>query len=228
MRGEHALERAYSSTVCGSSPRARGTPSPRGPRARGFRFIPACAGNTPLESPQPLPTPVHPRVRGEHIPTAFISASLNGSSPRARGTPGVHRPPDLGRRFIPACAGEHPDPQPSNRQTLGSSPHARGTRRSGNRQMLARRFIPACAGNTRRSCSGWCCRPVHPRVRGEHGHGRRQEQREARFIPACAGNTSSATTGTCWRPVHPRVRGEHNVLVSRDRLCRLNTLGTGD
>ena len=88
VRGEHLLLRNPGSGVNGSSPRARGT------RAGGFdprprrRFIPACAGNTSASRDGGPAAPVHPRVRGEHACRSSGNNDVDGSSPRARGTPG--------------------------------------------------------------------------------------------------------------------------------------------
>ena len=91
------------------------------------------------------------------------------------------------------------------------------------------RFIPACAGNTQRSDSHSACRPVHPRLRGEHtdirngafdragssppARGTLGEAANAgatrRFIPACAGNTRRRARLMLRPSVHPRLRGEH-------------------
>ena len=98
-------------------------------------FIPACAGNTPTEK-EPVGYPslntVHPRVCGEHAHTDLgvcRAFSVNGSSPRVRGTrPGLLPRAPSSRRFIPACAG--------NAQTFLLQSSA------------TNRFIPACAGNT--------------------------------------------------------------------------------
>src|SRR5579863_9415923 len=76
-------------------------------------------------------------------------------------------------------------------------------------------------------------RPVHPRVRGEHGtcdlkagqgvgsspraRGTQakwlKDSGATRFIPACAGNTWIITPHIHSHSVHPRVRGEHFLLL---------------
>ena len=110
----------------------------------------------------------------------------------------------------------------------GSSPRARGTGRRCACCHRYCRFIPACAGNS--SCTGIRQRmtSVHPRVRGEQGHGGGQAAHDAgssprargtagrrswrcpacRFIPACAGNSRGMRPLISASPVHPRVRGE--------------------
>ena len=70
-----------------------------------IRFIPACAGNTPLDKRGQGVATVHPRVCGEHVLAVKASLQTRGSSPRVRGTPaGVGQRLFL-KRFIPACAG---------------------------------------------------------------------------------------------------------------------------
>ena len=105
VRGEHVFKHSASSNVVGSSPRARGTLLPGFSTGFKSRFIPACAGNTPLSLLIFEHLPVHPRVRGEHASEAMAARIRVGSSPRARGTRLCL--PVRGRlqRFIPACAG---------------------------------------------------------------------------------------------------------------------------
>ena len=104
-RGEHVAEDVGFEAQAGSSPRARGTLGVRVSVVTSIRFIPASAGNTsPSQSLKRAPA-VHPRERGEH-PTMFKFASGGrGSSPRARGTRPLSRPPQSASRFIPASAG---------------------------------------------------------------------------------------------------------------------------
>ena len=93
------------SLLDGSSPRVRGTDL-FGNRGKAYtRFIPACAGNRSYDSVLMRPKPVHPRVCGEQIHQQHMFRSINGSSPRVRGTAigiAVNTGVD---RFIPACAG---------------------------------------------------------------------------------------------------------------------------
>ena len=91
---------------------------------------------------------------------------------------------------------------------VGSSPHARGTLRRMDQPDWCERFIPACAGNATPAAFNAALSTVHPRMRGERGHGDgarhgvggssphargtrprdRRGRRLRRFIPACAGN----------------------------------------
>ena len=84
--GEHTRWRCLAWVARGSSPRVRGTqivsPRPHGVE----RFIPACAGNTAAVRPTRTPSPVHPRVCGEHGISAKPRYFAVGSSPRVRGT----------------------------------------------------------------------------------------------------------------------------------------------
>ncbi len=167
MRGEHTSKHAIrpASQSTGSSPHARGTRAivlgEGGPSdAKSLRFIPACAGNTALSRCAALDrfipacagntrraavttVAVHPRMRGEHA--ARRRPRCRGSSPHARGTPGLARRDGISRPVHPRMRGE---PSASDRWHV-------------------RRFIPACAGNTRSSMPTMQG-PVHPRMRGEH------------------------------------------------------------
>ena len=105
VRGEQRAGRKGAGMTDGSSPRARGTdPTPATCRARS-RFIPACAGNSFVVTPDEPAFAVHPRVRGEQSRKPARSCPVAGSSPRARGT-GTSTFLSRGVcRFIPACAG---------------------------------------------------------------------------------------------------------------------------
>ena len=65
-RGEHSPRTAAGRRPIGSSPLARGTRFTLPVAGPGWRFIPARAGNTHPTARQRLPSPVHPRSRGEH------------------------------------------------------------------------------------------------------------------------------------------------------------------
>ena len=153
-----------------------------------MRFIPARAGNTPATTSDLSALSVHPRPRGEHLKSDTRHIAHRGSSPPARGTPGVCRVDRVLLRFIPARAGNtvgwrisatsasvHPRPRGEHDGTgpvpyawIGSSPPARGTQRSDRARRPRSRFIPARAGNTRRRAKSFAIGSVHPRPRGEH------------------------------------------------------------
>ncbi len=131
--------------------------------------------------------PVHPRVCGERPERARAASIQRGSSPRVRGTPGVHGLYQIWRRFIPACAGNainmivllsrkkvHPrvcgERNSINTESCslaGSSPRVRGTRSVPSCSKRVLRFIPACAGNAKIMAYDAAPPPVHPRVCGE-------------------------------------------------------------
>ena len=187
-RGEHPCRSSRNSSSCGSSPPARGTPSPAGPGGSQHRFIPARAGNTRRPSSPTAPPTVHPRPRGEHRMDRGQVMKRIGSSPPARGTRDPACECRVKSRFIPARAGNtarrsnprasaavHPRPRGEHIDLLlltcsliGSSPPARGTRQIHQRGLWHRRFIPARAGNTCLQASRSLRRTVHPRPRGEH------------------------------------------------------------
>ena len=66
VRGEHRALIALEYEKAGSSPRARGAPTPLLVRQQDEGIIPACAGSTLVESCRPVAARDHPRVRGEH------------------------------------------------------------------------------------------------------------------------------------------------------------------
>ena len=179
--------------IAGSSPRARGT------RGRA--------------TPTSAPSPVHPRLRGEHSLQARTISPSSGSSPPARGTRFDCHVNDLIERFIPACAGntaayrpdgyrpavhprlrgEHASRSSMAGGSSGSSPRARGTLVDDHQTVLAS--------------------SVHPRLRGEHRIISGAVCEIGRFIPACAGNTSAISRSPTPRSVHPRLRGEHELIL---------------
>ena len=132
--------------------------------------------------------PVHPRVGGEHLNPVKISAYIDGSSPRGRGTLVRLRHHVLFHRFIPAWAGNTepiiPDKKPSAvhprvggehllrnasaSRSAGSSPRGRGTPLNISRHIYQSRFIPAWAGNTGLDDYVLHYSTIHPRVGGEH------------------------------------------------------------
>ena len=103
--GEHRSGFRRRRPVTGSSPRLRGTLERQRGRNAEFRFIPAPAGNTRVETSPGRAEAVHPRACGEHTSHFRASTRMRGSSPRLRGT---RKHPQAGfavHRFIPAPAG---------------------------------------------------------------------------------------------------------------------------
>ena len=121
----------------------------------------------PCVHPVPVPTPAHPRSRGEHGVPVIHADVANGSSPLARGTYVVARRRNRRYRLIPARAGNissrvrgyalrsaHPRSRGEHfvRVTIlegliGSSPLARGTCYTCKVPENHSRLIPARAGN---------------------------------------------------------------------------------
>ena len=124
-RGEHAGNDLGPIEGVGSSPRSRGTCLTDQTDASGVRFIPALAGNIWGRSMPIVPCTVHPRARGEHSPCSFITVSMDGSSPRSRGTLILSPQDFLAARFIPALAGNISSP-PILTSTISVHPRARG------------------------------------------------------------------------------------------------------
>ena len=215
LRGELLSFSKLCIRFAGSSPLTRGTQ--RKPRFHNscVRFIPAYAGNSPLEF------------------LRFIR--IAGSSPLTRGTPGLKHCPFCPVRFIPAYAGNSAVQNEPQFFADGSSPLTRGTRRYFCWHSKWRRFIPAYAGNSVETHSEASCWSVHPRLRGELMRdfssftficGSSPLTRgtlemsalvfvNCRFIPAYAGNSVRKFECAGRIAVHPRLRGELSVLLER-------------
>ena len=89
----------------GSSPRTRGTPSPRRATSVTCRFIPAYTGNSLPPGTRGTSRSVHPRVHGELWTGHAQVVKGLGSSPRTRGTHKVSDGHRAMMRFIPAYTG---------------------------------------------------------------------------------------------------------------------------
>ena len=152
----------------GSSPHARGLPTPRSVGRVRLRIIPACAGFTAARWVRRESARDHPRMRGVYVPTTTRAEHAEGSSPHARGLPALTTIPDDTIGIIPACAGFTPPPSasppwsadhprmrgvyrtltPDTLTRSGSSPHARGLLELDGLEPVALGIIPACAGFT--------------------------------------------------------------------------------
>ncbi len=233
MCGERLSFLNLNSWFYGSSPRVRGTVGDDTIPQRGFRFIPACAGNGTARGRSAPGYAVHPRVCGERAHVEHLGGNLAGSSPRVRGTVGklLHR--DIPVRFIPACAGNGLR-QPTGRHSMSVHPRVCGERRYlDRRRKQGHGSSPRVRGTGRSGCPARRTPSVHPRVCGERFspywqksanfgssprvrgtvssggsrcHGRR-------FIPACAGNGLCSNVVAAEPAVHPRVCGERNAVA---------------
>ena len=85
MRGEHEYLGDSDGEVTGSSPHARGAHQLRVGEAEAEGIIPACAGSTVSMQATARGGRDHPRMRGEHLLDDTFYATLEGSSPHARG-----------------------------------------------------------------------------------------------------------------------------------------------
>jgi len=88
--GEHRSGVQPDDRAIGSSPRLRGTRWRRLCWSERSWFIPAPAGNTIPASSTVRSRPVHPRACGEHLNIPSGAISVDGSSPRLRGTLKLH------------------------------------------------------------------------------------------------------------------------------------------
>ena len=168
-RGEHFPEDYQQILKWGSSPLARGAPGGEVAYLMPLRLIPAGAGSTESNDPEPKITTAHPRWRGEHRSMSPCTKSFPGSSPLARGAQTLPRTPKCRRGLIPAGAGstssrlktvsggsahprwrgEHTRKSCGVRISRGSSPLARGARMASGIKQGVQRLIPAGAGSTR-------------------------------------------------------------------------------
>ena len=153
IRGEHDRHGLARTGRAGSSPHTRGA---RGRRRVGWSWsgiIPAYAGSTNLRKSDRIPSPDHPRIRGEHKSILTDRSMPVGSSPHTRGAPVVASRGCVPPRIIPAYAGstspcaartavwpDHPRIRGEHKSILtdrsmpvGSSPHTRGARGCGRR-----------------------------------------------------------------------------------------------
>ena len=188
MRGEytHRINNIIQET--GSPPHARGIPMSSDAIRDQLGITPACAGNTTCAHYCKCSPGDHPRMRGEYTSSSLPLIASPGSSPHARGIPGVNLVRVRNAGITPACAGntkilnasasdhrDHPRMRGEyclivtfNDFVQGSPPHARGILAKMNGIQNPNGITPACAGNTR-------LEPVlssgigdHPRMRGEY------------------------------------------------------------
>ena len=186
-RGEAWVLAVVRPHVVGPSPRARGSHAVLEDRGGQLGSIPAGAGKPGPGRAGGPGAGVHPRGRGEARYSSCHTASLNGPSPRARGSLDRGRREAVAVRSIPAGAGK-PSNEPDPRALARVHPRGRGEAGSWR--------IPGCRG-----------RGPSPRARGSQparppGGPRRGS------IPAGAGKPCSRAARAERTRVHPRGRGE--------------------
>ena len=128
-RGEHVFCLFAEDAGLGSSPLARGTPSPSQPQPALSGLIPARAGNTQHETADCDSARAHPRSRGEHPTTSRLKTPHPGSSPLARGTPSAIFERLWCAGLIPARAGNTAGLFPKD-AFYRAHPRSRGEHRS--------------------------------------------------------------------------------------------------
>ena len=84
-RGENRSNDNWTIVPLGSSPLTRGKRFIIPPSLNKVRLIPAHAGKTVDAKPPRIPSPAHPRSRGENPAVTSTNWSPNGSSPLTRG-----------------------------------------------------------------------------------------------------------------------------------------------
>ena len=185
----------------------------------GARLIPARAGSTTGRRARRAPTRAHPRSRGEHVWREFKTLRPKGSSPLARGAPGVDVVSGVHAGLIPARAGstrlrracprshgahprsrgEHFSIRRSSDSDWGSSPLARGAHHRVGGDGARCGLIPARAGSTTWRCTPSSSGPAHPRSRGEHGRSRKSMR--------ASGGSSPLARGAPQDQRHPQAHG---------------------
>ena len=194
----------------GSSPRERGTATTGTPTVRKSRVIPARAGNRHSTSISRRVMPGHPRESGEQFRPHDPAVSIDGSSPRERGTAIINVDGRATARVIPARAGNR----------LGDTaeyPVGPGHPRESGEQAHFSRKATKCSGHPRES-GEQCEWQVNnappsgssPRERGTAGS-RFQPAGFLRVIPARAGNRRPSSSRPRHPSGHPRESGEQLI-----------------
>ena len=153
--------------VTGSPPPARGACACFYRYPPGCRITPACAGSIPLLTLIRIKPKDHPRLRGEHISSEVVVATIAGSPPPARGALKLTGDHWSNSRITPACAGsiiisqldeddfrDHPRLRGEHmvligleKRKMGSPPPARGACKLSERERAKQGITPACAGS---------------------------------------------------------------------------------
>ena len=216
----------------GSSPLARGLLREEAGGDAPVRIIPARAGfTTPISRPRGTFWD-HPRSRGVYPGPRPPGRQGLGSSPLARGLPGLPRLDVVGGGIIPARAGFTSTPPGGGAWPTGSSPLARGLHEGDLLAGADLGIIPARAGFTRGRSAGRRGPWDHPRSRGVYAaadaeHRLREGSSplargllhsgpiaagQVRIIPARAGFTLLQEDRGAGAPDHPRSRGVYACL----------------
>ena len=185
--GEHMRATCSSILVSGSSPRMRGTPDGESGKGQKPGIIPAYAGNTRLSrSPCRQDGGSSPRMRGTHH-RDVDSRFQGGIIPAYAGNTMSYL---VSFRYCgdhPRVCGEHLGSLAKSVSLRGSSPRMRGTPTGPQWPTPTTGIIPAYAGNTLLGCRAGRGRVDHPRVCGEHKHGKHKHTTEQGSSPRMRG-----------------------------------------
>ena len=185
----------------GSSPHARGAPLDVVNRSVMAGIIPACAGSTVDFRAIFNVFRDHPRMRGEHHSCASMATASMGSSPHARGAHKTIKSACRRVGIIPACAGSTNFANP-RRHRHWDHPRMRGEHR-------------------RNRSTAEMSKGSSPHARGAQAI-REEKTAKAGIIPACAGSTRRGRLSGSSAGDHPRMRGEH----SKSHVASSPTLGS--
>ena len=155
-------------------------------------ITPACAGTTTSRSSRCTTSWDHPRVCGNHYPSAYPIVAGRGSPPRVREPPLPARPEAASRRITPACAG-------TTRSALSS-------------QYRTRDHPRVCGNHLARSQKRYRRLGSPPRVR-EPRDKTMVSVEQVRITPACAGTTRGRGNCAHFGRDHPRVCGNHKLRI---------------
>jgi len=241
MRGDPPSSESPFHFPFSSTPHARGSTLQK-TLARYCRAVyPACAGIHPIEWAQQPRQMCLPRMRGDPPYTKGLHATVNRSTPHARGST-LGRSLQFGReRVYPACAGIHldlacprsthgrlprmrGDPPPATIPAIkraSSTPHARGSTGSTTCMSGRHSVYPACAGiHPFPSQCSYHSRSL-PRMRGDPPKQGAEGQTAHRSTPHARGSTRSILSRRGYKQVYPACAGIHHVqLVQRSvRRC---------
>ena len=125
--GEHFVSHIRQHHCHGSSPRGRGTHSPRRHTHRNTRVIPAWAGNTCGFVLQSFSAAGHPRVGGEHGGSRLAAMHAGRVIPAWAGNTQAGRRSGRVAPGHPRVGGEHGPAKRRASPATGSSPRGRGT-----------------------------------------------------------------------------------------------------
>ena len=207
IRGEHKLVESAPHDHAGSSPHTRGALGRNRALRRRRRIIPAYAGSTHKGELSLHRERDHPRIRGEHPHTLPAQQTGRGIIPAYAGSTRRNRCRKTLRTDHPRIRGEHDRILHVDGLTGGSSPHTRGALGSVPNPGSRRGIIPAYAGSTSVACAGCAAHRDHPRIRGEHGRPRQQQDAAAGSSPHTRGARLSGLYTGDGQGSSPHTRG---------------------